>query len=137
MVENPFVLIWMTTALSFINMSQELHKWSHSSPAECHPIINALQAANIIIGRKAHLAHHRPPFDGNYCIVSGHCNPYLDQKGFFRWLEEVVYAINGAEARCWNNERLLGDKIDELGLKKGTSNIVRGTKTHSRSGGDQ
>jgi hypothetical protein len=102
-INNPYVLIWLATAISFINMSQvrcriqtpleaavqgffspdkqkhahtqELHKWSHMSPSECHPLINTLQDANFIIGRKPHLAHHRPPFDGNYCIVSGHCNP--------------------------------------------------------------
>lgn len=75
LTDNPYFHIWMSSALVFINMSQELHKWSHSSPAECHPAINFLQEKGLIIGRKAHLAHHKPPFDGNYCIVSGHCNP--------------------------------------------------------------
>uniref|UniRef100_A0A7S1MU61 Lipid desaturase domain-containing protein n=2 Tax=Hemiselmis andersenii TaxID=464988 RepID=A0A7S1MU61_HEMAN len=134
LVDNPYILIWMSTALAFINMSQELHKWSHSSPTQCHPVINQLQDLGLIVTRKEHLLHHRPPFEGNYCIVSGHCNPFLDKVGFFRWMEDRVYDINGAQARCWTNERLLGDTVESLGLKKGTDTIKRGTKTVSRGG---
>ena len=71
MVNNPFVLIWMATSIAFINLSQELHKWSHQSPQQTPWWVNALQDRNLIISRKAHLAHHKPPFEGNhslYCI---------------------------------------------------------------------
>lgn len=124
-IDNPYILAWMSTAISFINMSQELHKWSHMSPSQAPALVNALQDANIIIGRKAHLAHHKPPFDGNYCIVSGHCNNFLDDVGFFRWMEKIVYNINGAEARCWTNERLLQDTVESLGIKKSTKTLER------------
>ena len=117
-VNNPYVLIWMATAICFINLSQELHKWSHQGRDQTARWINALQDFNIIVSRKGHLAHHKPPFDGNYCIVSGHCNPIADRLGLFRGLEKVVLALTGNEARCNTNERLLVDKVVELGVKR-------------------
>ena len=38
-----------------------------------------LQDAGVLVSRRAHGAHHRAPFEGNYCIVSGIWNPVLDQ----------------------------------------------------------
>ena len=38
-----------------------------------------VQDAGVLVSRKAHGAHHRAPFEGNYCIVSGIWNPILDQ----------------------------------------------------------
>eukprot|EP00287_Rhodomonas_sp_CCMP768_P006859 CAMPEP_0196721388 /NCGR_PEP_ID=MMETSP1091-20130531/3960_1 /TAXON_ID=302021 /ORGANISM="Rhodomonas sp., Strain CCMP768" /LENGTH=329 /DNA_ID=CAMNT_0042062845 /DNA_START=69 /DNA_END=1058 /DNA_ORIENTATION=+ len=121
LVDNPYLLLWMTTAIAFINMSQELHKWSHQGPAQSTAWVNTLQELNLIITRKSHLAHHRPPFDGNYCIVSGHMNPILDQIGFFRTLENIVFRTTGNRARCWTNERLLADKVEAIGIKRKTA----------------
>ncbi len=39
------------------------------------------QDAGVIVSCKVHGAHHRPPFEGNYCIVSGVWNPILDGDG--------------------------------------------------------
>jgi len=87
--------------LFFICMSQQFHAWSHMKKSELPPAIIALQDANVLISRKAHGAHHRAPFEGNYCIVSGWWNEPLDNSGFFRWLERVVANRTGVEPRCW------------------------------------
>lgn len=65
------------------------------------------QDAGLLISRKDHGAHHKAPFDGNYCIVSGMWNPILDQDGdenksFFRSMERLVYSVYGVEPRCWH-----------------------------------
>lgn len=64
-----------------------------------------VQEAGLLISRKAHGAHHKAPFEGNYCIVSGFWNGALDQQGsdqgFFRKLERFVAAKTGVEPRCW------------------------------------
>ena len=64
-----------------------------------------VQEAGILISRRAHGAHHKAPFEGNYCIVSGLWNEVLDQQGsdqgFFRKLERLVAARTGVEPRCW------------------------------------
>ena len=51
------------------------------------------------MSRRVHGAHHKAPFEGNYCIVSGFWNPILDAGGsdasFFRRLERFVLAKTG------------------------------------------
>ena len=34
----------------------------------------------ILVHRKAHLRHHKAPYETNYCIVTGHMNPLLDRR---------------------------------------------------------
>jgi len=124
-VDDPYVLLWMSTAITFINLSQELHKWTHQGRDQSAWWINTLQDYNIIVTRKGHLAHHKPPFESNYCIVSGHCNSLADQIGLFRGLEKVVFTMTGNVARCENNERLLEDKVVELGIKRKSTTLSR------------
>jgi hypothetical protein len=61
-----------------------LWRWAAADPPphRPHPLP---QEAGLLIGRKAHGAHHRAPFEGNYCIVSGWWNDTLDGSQFFRW----------------------------------------------------
>mmetsp|Transcript_257 Transcript_257/g.508 ORF Transcript_257/g.508 Transcript_257/m.508 type:complete len:329 (+) Transcript_257:153-1139(+) len=95
---------WNIGASSFLYlacMSQQFHAWSHMKKSELPAAVLALQDAGVLISRKAHGAHHRAPFEGNYCIVSGVWNPILD-RGFFRWLERRVADATGAEPRCWH-----------------------------------
>lgn len=82
-------------------MSQQFHAWSHMKKSELPALVVTLQDANLLIGRKAHGAHHKPNFEGNYSIVSGWWNPLLDNTGFFRALERAVAATTGVEPRCW------------------------------------
>ena len=48
----------------------------------------------MLVSRRAHGAHHRAPFDGNYCIVSGVWNPVLDQvctqHGYVTLVQELL-----------------------------------------------
>ena len=74
-----------------------------------------LQSAGLLISRKAHGAHHKAPFQGNYCIVSGIWNSALDQdgsdQGFFRRLENIIAARFGVEPRCWYEPKY---EVEEL-----------------------
>ena len=73
--------------------------------SELPGIVSGAQDAGLLISRKDHGAHHKAPFDGNYCIVSGICNPILDMDGsdrsFFRVLERFIHETWGVEPRCW------------------------------------
>jgi palmitoyl-[glycerolipid] 3-(E)-desaturase len=60
-----------------------------------------LQDLGLILSRKEHGLHHSAPFENHYCIVTGTCNQVLDQVGFFRRLERMVYELTGAEPNCW------------------------------------
>lgn len=76
-----------------------------------------LQEAGLLISRKAHGAHHKAPFEGNYCIVSGLWNNVLDQngsdQGFFRKLERLVAARTGVEPRCWYEPKYEVEEMPE------------------------
>lgn len=57
------------------------------------------------MSRRAHGSHHKAPFEGNYCIVSGVWNDLLDNTRFFRILEDFIYARTGVEPRCWHEPK--------------------------------
>jgi palmitoyl-[glycerolipid] 3-(E)-desaturase len=101
--------VWSAIFLYLACMSQQFHAWSHMKRSQLHPLVVAAQESGILISRKAHGAHHKAPFEGNYCIVSGNWNPILDGDGgegsFFRKLERVVYDIWGVEPRCWSDPK--------------------------------
>lgn len=73
--------------------------------SELHPLVVKLQDAGVLISRKAHGAHHKSPFNGNYSIVSGWWNPVLDGKSaetsFYRKLEDYILEKYGVEPRSW------------------------------------
>jgi palmitoyl-[glycerolipid] 3-(E)-desaturase len=60
-----------------------------------------LQETGVIISRKAHGAHHKSPFNINYCIVSGWCNPILDCGLMYR-MEMAIKKHMGIEPRGWS-----------------------------------
>lgn len=102
---------FLFSVLVFAVLAQEFHKWSHS----VHPPRLAEKLANggLLISRKAHGKHHHDPFEGNYCIVSGICNDFLDRVGFFRKLEAFFYRLTGVAPICWNLDPSL--RVEALG----------------------
>eukprot|EP00415_Alexandrium_ostenfeldii_P001443 UN1443 len=104
-VSQPHVLLWGLIACTGISFCQEFHKWSHTLRSQCNPVVNWLQEKGLLLARKTHLRHHRPPFETNYCIVTGHMNPILDRVNFFRKLEAVVARWTGVQPRCETGAR--------------------------------
>lgn len=103
------VLFWSTFCVMEV-MSQEFHKMSHTTKSEAGPVWNALQDGGLVIDRKSHAQHHIAPYAGNYCIMSGRCNNLLDDSGFFRRLEHIVYKINGIESNSWKLDPALRER---------------------------
>ena len=115
---GPFTTFFLTTFCVFEIMSQEFHKWSHMTKGECPGWVNWLQSVGLTINRKPHAQHHLAPFEGNYCIISGICNSFLDKSGFFRRLEHIVYKLNGVESNAWKLDADLRERTlrGEYGL---------------------
>jgi len=112
LVNNVHALAFGAVSMSFIMCAQELHKWAHFTKRDAPAHANLLQDAGLAVSRRAHLMHHKAPFETNYCIVSGHCNRLLDSIGFFPALERLVYRINRIEPRSWTSERFnFGDAV--------------------------
>jgi palmitoyl-[glycerolipid] 3-(E)-desaturase len=104
---GPLVTYWWTMFCTLEILSQEFHKWAHQVPSESPWLANTLQQMGWSIARPPHAQHHTVPFEGNYCIISGFCNPLLDRVGFFRRLEHVVYKWRGVEANAWKLDPVL------------------------------
>eukprot|EP00238_Polyblepharides_amylifera_P014935 CAMPEP_0196579842 /NCGR_PEP_ID=MMETSP1081-20130531/25134_1 /TAXON_ID=36882 /ORGANISM="Pyramimonas amylifera, Strain CCMP720" /LENGTH=309 /DNA_ID=CAMNT_0041899543 /DNA_START=213 /DNA_END=1142 /DNA_ORIENTATION=+ len=94
--------VFVSVSTVLVVLSQQFHSWSHTRKSQLPAPVVFLQDAGVLISRKGHGAHHKKPFESNYCIVSGAFNEKLDNDGFFRNLEKKIYDVNGVEPRCWN-----------------------------------
>jgi len=81
----------------FAAFTNEFHKWAHLTHAPWW--IDLLQRLWIVLPRKHHGLHHRPPFDRNYCIATGHLNWLLDTVGYWRAMEAVIQGVTGFKPR--------------------------------------
>lgn len=109
-ITGPFATFFWTTFCVLEILSQEFHKWSHQLPSETPDWVNQMQALGVSVGRKPHAMHHLAPYEGNYCIISGFCNEWLDESGFFRRLEHAVYKWNGVESNAWKLDPALRER---------------------------
>lgn len=108
--QYPSVVWFLTVFCALEIMSQEFHKWSHQLKSQVPGWVNRLQEWGVTIARAPHAQHHLAPYDGNYCIISGICNPLLDQTGFFRRLEHGIYKWNGVESNAWKLDAELRER---------------------------
>ncbi|XP_062196612.1 fatty acid desaturase 4, chloroplastic-like [Phragmites australis] len=83
-------------------LSQQFHAWAHEKRRRLPPGVEALQDAGVLVSRAQHAAHHRQPYNTNYCIVSGMWNGVLDRYRVFEALEMVVYFRTGVRPRSWD-----------------------------------
>ncbi|PON51528.1 B domain of TMEM189, localization domain containing protein [Parasponia andersonii] len=69
--DNPIIHGFASVCFGCILFSQQFHAWAHSTKSRLPPLVVALEDLGILLPRSQHAAHHRPPYDNNYCIVSG------------------------------------------------------------------
>lgn len=98
----PNACAFMGVFCSMIVLSQQFHAWSHMKKSQLPESVVTLQDLGVLLSRKGHGAHHRPPFKGNYCIVSGFWNDILDGNEVFDKMATVVYEATGVAPRCWS-----------------------------------
>ncbi|MQM02920.1 hypothetical protein Taro_035690 [Colocasia esculenta] len=85
-----------------IMFSQLFHAWAHGTKSRLPPLVVALQDLGLLVSRGEHAAHHRPPYNGNYCIVSGVWNEFLDKHRVFEAMEMVIFFRLGVRPRSWS-----------------------------------
>ncbi|CAA0813960.1 Fatty acid desaturase 4- chloroplastic [Striga hermonthica] len=98
---NPPLLMFVGVFGASEIFSQQFHAWAHTPRRKLPAVVKALQDAGILLAPSQHAAHHRPPYNNNYCIVSGIWNRILDRTGFFLGLELVFDWAFGYKPRCW------------------------------------
>ena len=88
-------------------VAQEFHRWTHTPPSKLPAWKRRLQDMGIALPLTEHIAHHKPPFDKHYCILTGQINGVLDSEPVLLWrrLEALVYRFNGQEPLSWKDPR--------------------------------
>lgn len=99
---NAYVDSFIGVFMACVVFSQQFHAWAHSRKTDLPAFVIKLQEMGVLVPRKMHGAHHRPPFNVNYCIVSGLWNPLLDHANFFPRLERFILATWGVRPRSWS-----------------------------------
>ncbi|XP_073003375.1 fatty acid desaturase 4, chloroplastic-like [Typha latifolia] len=91
------------TCAGCVVLSQQFHAWAHEKRGRLPAAVAAMQEARVLVSRTEHAAHHREPYDGNYCIVSGAWNRVLDERKVFEAMEMVVFFKFGLRPRSWSD----------------------------------
>lgn len=81
--------------LSFVaalHLMQMAHLWAHLPPERVPRLVRGLQRAHLILSKPQHDKHHTPPYDKDFCIMTGMCNRPLN----------VAVAVIGGTTHWWN-----------------------------------
>ncbi|KAL7143184.1 hypothetical protein ABFS83_08G174200 [Erythranthe nasuta] len=100
--DDAVLLVFVVVFAGFGMFSLKFHAWAHTPRRKLPPLVAALQDAGIILRWSDHAKHHRPPFDGNYCTVSGVWNRVLDEYKVFAAAEAAVFRVAGVRPRSWS-----------------------------------
>lgn len=80
--------LWLAASAGGL-MSYEVHRWAHA-PRLAPRWAVVLQDVGLFQSPKHHAAHHRPPQDRAYCILSDWLNPLLDATGFWTRADRLL-----------------------------------------------
>jgi len=105
---SPSAAAFLAVMLYCQLLAQDFHRWTHTPPRQLPAWKRRLQAAGIALPFAEHLAHHKPPFDKHYCILTGKLNTVLDTEPVLLWrrLEALVYHLNGQEPNSWKDPKV-------------------------------
>ncbi len=70
-----FAFLSMVLSLHLMQMA---HLWAHLPIEKLPASVRRLQQAGILLRGSQHSVHHAPPFDKNFCIMTGLCNRPLN-----------------------------------------------------------
>ena len=89
--------VFVAALAAWMLPTNQVHQWAHQ--AQPRRVIRWAQDLGLILGRSRHAVHHVPPFDTQYCILTGWCNRPLAAIRFFPTLERAVTAVTGLVPR--------------------------------------
>lgn len=70
--------------------ANQIHKWTHQSPAEKGWLIHRLQKLYILQTPREHGRHHSGEKDSHYCTITNFTNPILEKLRFWKRLEWML-----------------------------------------------
>lgn len=107
--EHTWMAFW-GGCIVWVVLAQEAHRQAHMTRSAGW--VRKLQDLGLIVKKDVHLRHHSGAHEGNYCILSGWWNPFLDDYKIFRRWEALVWKLTGVEPLCWGED----DKVKETAI---------------------
>jgi len=104
LLEHPSWYAFAWSAIGASASSNQIHQWAHAHAPP--PLVRTLQRGGLLLSRRRHAPHHRPPCIDRYCITTGWMNPALDRIGFWRALERVFSRATGVTPRAHEFHRV-------------------------------
>lgn len=80
--------MWLATLGLGGALANEVHRFAHQ-PSAAPPWLRVVQQTGLFQSPKAHAAHHRPPQDVNFCVLTDWLNPPLEALGVWRRAERL------------------------------------------------
>jgi len=76
--QNPSMHVVFLSMVVGLHLMQMCHLWAHL-PAERVPgPVRLLQKVGVLLSKREHDLHHSPPYDRDFCIMTGVCNRPLN-----------------------------------------------------------
>lgn len=75
---EPLVYVAFLSMVAMLHLMQMSHRWAHIPDAQRGGFVTALQRVRFLIPYHVHARHHVDPYERNFCIMSGLCNPPLN-----------------------------------------------------------
>lgn len=86
----------LALTFAFLSQANEVHAWAHQ---KCSRPIRGLQLLGLLQSPDQHAAHHKTPFDTNYCVMTDILNPVLSRIGFWPAVEGAIARLTGLRPR--------------------------------------
>jgi len=132
----PFGLVLGAIVVSLgILFMFETHKQGHRTRRT--RLAGFLGRCHLLLTPDHHLAHHRPPYDFNYCLIGGWADWFMNRFDGWRRLERLVTRVTGAipreDDRRWC-ERYLGPGPSGLPEARAPWPLSSGDCSHTSTG---
>lgn len=85
---------FMISLFIFGSVSNLIHRFSHMRACEIPFPLNVIQYTGILCSHDHHSMHHTL-INEKYCVISEYSNHILDNIGFWRGLEMLIYLVSG------------------------------------------
>nr|UDV78677.1 fatty acid desaturase 4.2 [Perilla frutescens] len=99
---DPIFLAFVAVFAGCGMFSLKFHAWAHTPRSKLPPLVAALQDAGVLLRWSEHTKHHRPPYNSDFCTVSGIWNRVLDESNILAAVEAALFRATGVRPRSWS-----------------------------------
>lgn len=75
---DPGMYVVFLSMVIGLHIMQMAHLWAHLPLERVPRVVRFLQEARVLLSKRQHDLHHTPPFDKDFCIMTGMCNRPLN-----------------------------------------------------------